>query len=417
MGFADHYLAKHGSGKHFIAIPPGKKLKYSIVIPAFNEPDLISCLDSLWHCMPVSSSVEVITAINWPFLSDDPTIMRNLEIMKEAESWAERHASENIRFHFMLAEPGSKKDSGVGFARKTGMDEAIRRLNDLNKEDSILISLDADTLVEENYFLAIEEHLKKHPDTHGFNLYFEHPLEGNFPAEVYEAVAAYELHLRYYLQALRYAGHPNAFHTVGSAFAIKAPVYCQQGGMNRRQAGEDFYFLQKIFDLGNFSECKSTRVIPSARPSSRVPFGTGPIVIKYQENKKEQLTNHPALFEILKDFFQEITSLYNLSCEDLQLFTNNLHPLLQSFLNEKRFLEKIREIRSNSSTPHAFRKRFFRWFNMFMALKFLNSGKKDYPDIPVSFAAKHLLEKKGRKGSIPYDVKDILAVFRNLEKG
>jgi len=41
-------------------------------------------------------------------------------------------------------------------------------------------------------------------------------------AQVYGAIAAYELHLRYYVQALRYAGFPHAHHTVGSCLAVRA---------------------------------------------------------------------------------------------------------------------------------------------------------------------------------------------------
>jgi hypothetical protein len=43
-----------------------------------------------------------------------------------------------------------------------------------------------------------------------------------------------------------------AYHTVGSAMAVKAYQYVKVGGMNRRQAGEDFYFIQKLVHSGNF---------------------------------------------------------------------------------------------------------------------------------------------------------------------
>ncbi len=33
---------------------------------------------------------------------------------------------------------------------------------------------------------------------------------------------------------------------VGSALAVKALQYVKAGGMNRKQAGEDFYFVQKL---------------------------------------------------------------------------------------------------------------------------------------------------------------------------
>ena len=76
------------------------------------------------------------------------------------------------------------------------------------------------------------------------------------------AAAAYECHLRYYVEALRFAGFPHAYHTIGSAMAVRPEAYMKQGGMNRRKAEKIFYFLNKIMLLGNFSECLSTVVYP-----------------------------------------------------------------------------------------------------------------------------------------------------------
>ena len=74
---------------------------------------------------------------------------------------------------------------------------------------------------------------------------------GKFDDNSYKAVWLYELHLRYYKQALQFTGFPYYYHTIGSAFAVNAEVYCKQGGMNRQKAGEDFYFLQKIIGCFN----------------------------------------------------------------------------------------------------------------------------------------------------------------------
>jgi len=42
--------------------------------------------------------------------------------------------------------------------------------------------------------------------------------------------------------------------------------------MNRKQAGEDFYFIQKLMPLGGYFALNSTAIYPSPRESSRVPF-------------------------------------------------------------------------------------------------------------------------------------------------
>ena len=92
---------------------------------------------------------------------------------------------------------------------------------------------------------------------------------------------AYELHLRYLNLFSRFTGFPYAYHTIGSCFGVRAETYASQGGMNKRKAGEDFYFLHKIIPLGEFREINNTCVIPSPRESDRVPFGTGAAIGKY----------------------------------------------------------------------------------------------------------------------------------------
>jgi len=416
MGFATNYMAKHGPGKRYIENLPEKDLKCIAVIPAYNESGLIQSLDSLLQCKPTASSVEIITVFNWPFGSDHHTINENLKIREEASLWAKEHNTPGKKFHFITAPGMDKKNSGVGFARKTGMDEAICRFNDLDQPAGIILSLDADVKVEKNYFLEIEKFFNNNMKASGCNIYFEHPLTGNFPDEIYKGVIQYELHMRYYIQSLRYAGHPNAFHTIGSAFAVRAKDYCLQGGMNKRQAGEDFYFLQKFFDLGNFSECKSTTVYPSPRPSMRVPFGTGMIISDFMTHKQELGSYHPELFEILRSFLEHSPGLYDHAGSGDYSFLNKIHRSMQNFLVINHFQDKMREIWINSSSRESFHKRFFRWFNMFRVLKFLNFGKNEFPAVPVLKAAGTLLLKMNRAANIPGQPEELLYLYREIEK-
>ena len=150
------------------------------------------------------------------------------------------------------------------------MDEALRRFDDIGRTEGIIAGYDADCRCETNYLTALERHFHEHPRSSGCSIYFEHPLQGQLSPQIYEAAAAYELHLRYYIQALRYSGFPHAHHTLGSCMAVRADAYCEQGGMNKRKAGEDFYFLHKIIPLGGFTDLTATTVHPSPRPSDQV---------------------------------------------------------------------------------------------------------------------------------------------------
>ena len=81
----------------------------------------------------------------------------------------------------------------------------------------------------------------------GVSIAYAHRLEeADMTVQAREAIMKYELYLRYYRLALEYTGHPHAYHCIGSAFAVRTLDYVAQGGMNKRQAGEDFYFLQKL---------------------------------------------------------------------------------------------------------------------------------------------------------------------------
>ncbi len=141
---------------------------------------------------------------------------------------------------------------------------------------------------------------------------FEHPLSGNeFPEEVYRFITLYELHLRYYFRGLAFSGFPYVFHTVGSAMGVKAFQYVKAGGMNRRQAGEDFYFIQKLVPSGGYFNLNSTTVYPSPRPSFRVPFGTGASIARQTElEDPDFLTYNLQAFREMKVFFRRSEDFY-----------------------------------------------------------------------------------------------------------
>ena len=81
-----------------------------------------------------------------------------------------------------MAEPLPVKGWGVGLARKTGMDEAVRRFNQINKPDGVILNLDADCLVARNYFVSVYNEFLRKKERSACSIYFEHPLSGSdFP--------------------------------------------------------------------------------------------------------------------------------------------------------------------------------------------------------------------------------------------
>lgn len=417
MNYVLAYLEKHSHVNPFLMVAPPDGLKYIVTIPAYLETRLLESLESLYSCIPPKGIVEVIIAVNWPENELQENIEISQRILKQLEGWIKDHASEWIRFYPLVLKNVVTRKAGVGYARKTAMDEAIRRFNQAGQEDGIIISFDADSTCDPDYFTGIESYFSLNPLSDGCVIYFEHPVYGtDFPLEVYKGITQYELHLRYYLHSLRNTGFPNAFYTLGSAFAVRAKTYCKQGGMNIRKAGEDFYFLQKLFDLGSFNELNTTRVIPSPRPSVRVPFGTGAAITKFLKHQQPLLSYNPASFDALKVFFQKLPLLYKAESERIITSISDLDISILSYLKPLDFAKVIHEINCNCSDFHSFKKRFYRYFNMFRILKYLNFAKKTYPDLPVTECALIFLKKNLQFQDISQDPGDLLSVFRRMDR-
>jgi glycosyltransferase involved in cell wall biosynthesis len=384
---ADHYFQRFGFCARQILHPPASDLGLVVVIPCFNEPDLIGSLDSLWACDRPACGVEVIVVINASCDSSPESHAQNERTYREATQWISNHLDPKLAFYCLHFPTLPAKRAGVGLARKIGMDEAVGRLGEVTTE-GVVACYDADCRCDRNYLTAMAQHFHKHSRCPACSIYFEHPLEGPLEATVYEAAVSYELHLRYYVQALRFAGVPWAYHTVGSCLAVRADVYMAQGGMNQRQAGEDFYFLQKIIPLGGFLDLTETRVMPSPRPSDRVPFGTGRAVRTHRMG--ETFTTYPLeVFLDLKRFLEQRPP-WRRAEESSK--AHPWSPAVQTFLQAQGFEEALQEMRENTSSDAAFGKRFFRWFNGFRVLKFVHHARDCfYGPRPVKTESARLL--------------------------
>ena len=181
--------------------------------------------------------------------------------------------------------------------------------------------------------------------------------------------------------------------------------------MNKRQAGEDFYFLHKFTELGCVEELKRTRVIPSPRRSHRVPFGTGKAVGDHIDSGGEYLTYAPESFQDLRCFLSQVDTLFEGAIPD------DLPESVSLFLDSVGFQEKLAEIRSNVTTLKAFKLRFFRWFNAFLVMKFVHFARDHfYPDVEVTEAARWLLEAVYGEKCGHLDAKSLLEGFRALDQ-
>lgn len=406
------YLQRKTFYPPLISKAPPPDLGMVVVIPTYDEPNLINSLQTLSRCLSPTRAVEVIVVINYSEKENDEVKARNAHHYEAALRWSESFRSDWLHFHILFCPDLPAKHAGVGLARKIGMDEACFRLERIGHPDGIILGFDADSRCEPDYFQQIERYFQQHPKTQAASIHFEHPLQGgDFAPEVYQAITLYELHLRYFINAQAWAGLPYAYQTIGSSMAVRCRPYQKQGGMNRRKAGEDFYFLHKFTMLEHFGQITATQVIPSPRPSHRVPFGTGRAVGHLLDNQLLATTYAQAGFVMLRQLVHQVPHLYRPGTQ-LQIAAP-----LQAFLESVQLEVRLEEMRKHTSSPNAFYKRFFRWFDAFMLMKYVHFIRDHHAaNVPIKEAVSWLTEVSGYSTGKNPTEKDLLQLWRNIDR-
>lgn len=384
-----------------------------IVIPCLAEAEILETLDSLRKNIGFQGNIECFVVVNHSLAASEEIKSANKSCLELLLAYGKKFNSEALKFIAVEAFDLPPKKAGVGMARKVGMDMALNRLKASGKLGrGIIVCLDADCTVSQNYIASIEQYFAHH-QANGCSIYFEHPLDG----ENTNAIIDYELFLRYYINALRWCGFPYAFQTVGSSMAVSAAAYEKQGGMNTRQAGEDFYFLNKIIPMGKFGDLTSATVYPSARKSERVPFGTGREIIEWEKTSC-LLCYHPDLFLALKGLMSIVDRFHQCQNPMEILMGNKIHPSFISYLSQHQFSETVNEANANTATLVAFRKRFFVWMNAFRIMKLFNAlSDAHFPKIPIHEAAAWLRSMISASGNYSKDPLGLLRQFRAIDKG
>ena len=415
------YLQRYATPGPRIKKEPVDNLRLVVVIPSYREPHLDLALQSLINCKQPPCEVEIIVVVNHSENADEETKTINQQSLATGKEVTE-NAPEWLKVHFLQVYDMPAKHAGVGLARKIGMDEAVRRFEQLktgNKsihKQGVIICFDADCTCESNYLIAIYNHFIQ-SNTPACAIYYEHPIAGEqYSDSVYAGIIQYELYLRYYVDALRWAGYPFTWQTVGSAIAARSHIYQKQGGMNLRKAGEDFYFLQKLFPLPGFSELNTTKVIPSPRVSERVPFGTGKEISQWVNQQKDVLMSYaPESFKELKQFLNILPSIYssNEVGETLKQLPNNI----QIYLEARGFAPALHKMKNNAGHYSSFIKQFYAWFNGLKVLQFFHftRDEQSQQEVPISESALWLLNEFNTSDQTIYDPAELLKQFRKID--
>ncbi len=396
--FSKKYLKQALSLSNDVCVNP--QLQLIVCIPAYKEDDLIGAIKSLQQNSLDNSQYEIHVLINYPKGSNADLVFQSETQLQEC---LEMGAKTFIK-EFDL------KTAGVGLARKYLMDNAAKRFYEMDKPDGIILAFDADATCVNDHIAKVLKYFKANENVEAASIYFEHDLETSHE-EINKYITEYELHLRTYINWKKYLALPYAFQTIGSSMAVRAGAYTAKGGMNKRKAGEDFYFLHKFTNGQRFGEIKSTTVFPSSRLSDRVPFGTGRAILEAINQSKEINTYNPQSYLAFKSFKLEIDAI---QAADTLNFAN-LNPTLINFVQQIKIRDIIDECLKNSSSQIAFQKRFYSRFDAFMFMKYLHFMRDQaFPNVSSLEAANHLAQLRDNRAYS--NTKDALIDFRNRDR-
>jgi hypothetical protein len=280
---------------------------------------------------------------------------------------------------------------GVGHARKIGADLAASLIHRKRILSPWIHCTDADVQLPETYFTcsnAVQDTGSKYAAL----VYPFHHCDDKDRAESSEVLLAtqlYELSLRYYVAGMKFARSPYAFHTIGSTMAVSAVHYAKVRGFPKREAGEDFYLLNKlakvgqVLELGTGSDCEAIEI--ESRRSDRVPFGTGAAVNKITglaDPVSDFRFYDPAVFELLRLWLQSLPAIWQSQSTRLamsifpgQSGDHDLHD------KKTALLAGLMDLKTDKALEHAFRqsgsldqftRQIHTWFDAFRTLKLIH---------------------------------------------
>lgn len=274
---------------------------------------------------------------------------------------------------------------GVGHARKIGTDLAACLIHDKHVFSPWIHCSDGDTRLPDTYFACSNAFVDGNEAYSALVYPYHHcdDLDGVESKAVVLATQLYELSLRYYVAGMKYAGSPYAFHTIGSTMAVRASHYAKVRGFPKRQAGEDFYLLNKLAKVGTVMEFTASQncepIEIEARRSDRVPFGTGAAVNKITalaDQEADFRFYDPMVFELAGHWLQALPLIWQSRSADLP---NGIFPEGPEY---QFLMESLQEMGTQKALEHAFRqskdlqqfeRQMHTWFDAFRTLKLIHA--------------------------------------------
>ncbi len=343
--------------------------KYFFIIPVYNEyPLVLKTLDSInKQKNKLLNDTLVVLIINNKKNSDLETINNNDKAYKQIKN--KEYFYECIMLDYYSTKKAlSENQSGVGIARKIGMDFILRYA----KKTSLIFSLDADTIISKNYLFVIVESYRKE-NFQACTINFKH-LKSN-DSIINKGIKIYEKALYHMAGKIKESGSPYGYVSMGSAIVCTVEAYIAIGGMCQKDAAEDFYFMQSLAKFTNIYNIKDFLVYPSSRSEQRVHLGTGYRMKEFKKNKTfKNLFFNDKSYKSIKQLILLIEKNYNQSYEILNKELNEYFDYnICNFLYSHRLNNIWDKINQNAKSKKQFMLFFHQWFDALKIMQFLKT--------------------------------------------
>lgn len=363
----DKYQKKLSAVGDWVIYPkPKKKFKFCMVVPCYAESKVVSnLLDSILlqdKCLLLDMAVILVVNnsvdANKEIVDDN---YKTVDIIKSYRNKIDIYYIDAFSSQHAL----SKKQSGVGFSRKLGVDMFIPYLN----TDSLICFTDADVSLDSSYLMEVND-LYSRTSCSAFLVGFQHQRSDDELINRY--IDQYEKYLKDTAKSIRNAGSIYGYVSIGSCMGCTMEAYIAVGGMPAIKATEDFYFLQALSKYRKIMYIKKNIVFPSSRNELRVHLGTGFRINQLLNGLDiKDLYYSKKSYEYLRSVLSILRMSWSENIEETSMKLMSVSSKVLMYLNKENFSKALKRIKDNTTTKRQYISQIDRWFDGLKTIQFL----------------------------------------------